>query len=43
LPSGVTLIDSYHPSRLNLNTGIITPSMLRDVLAAAARLAIATR
>lgn len=35
LPSGVLLIDSYHPSRLNLNTGTITPTMLKDVLAAA--------
>jgi uracil-DNA glycosylase family 4 len=35
LPSGITLIDSYHPSRLNLNTGTITPEMLRDVLASA--------
>lgn len=35
LPSGVLLVDSYHPSRLNLNTGIITPEMLRDALAAA--------
>jgi uracil-DNA glycosylase len=35
LPSGVTLIDSYHPSRLNLNTGTITPVMLRDVIQAA--------
>lgn len=35
LPSGVMLHDSYHPSRLNLNTGTITPEMLRAVLAAA--------
>lgn len=35
LPSGVTLIDSYHPSRLNLNTGTITPEMLKAVLAQA--------
>jgi uracil-DNA glycosylase family 4 len=35
LPSGVRLVDSYHPSRLNLNTGTITPEMLRDVLARA--------
>jgi uracil-DNA glycosylase family 4 len=35
LPSGVRLFDSYHPSRLNLNTGTITPEMLRDVLAQA--------
>lgn len=31
LPSGVVLIDSYHPSRLNLNTGTITPEMLKAV------------
>jgi uracil-DNA glycosylase family 4 len=31
LPSGVLLIDSYHPSRLNLNTGTITPDMLKSV------------
>ncbi|WP_164157265.1 uracil-DNA glycosylase [Sandarakinorhabdus rubra] len=35
LPSGVTLIDSYHPSRLNLNTGTITPEMLKTALAQA--------
>ncbi|WP_439545106.1 uracil-DNA glycosylase [Sandarakinorhabdus sp.] len=35
LPSGVTLVDCYHPSRLNFNTGTITPEMLRDVLAVA--------
>ncbi len=35
LPSGVILIDSYHPSRLNLNTGTITAQMLGDVLAQA--------
>jgi uracil-DNA glycosylase family 4 len=35
LPSGVTLIDSYHPSRLNLNTGTITPDMLKAVFVAA--------
>lgn len=38
LPSGVVLIDSYHPSRLNLNTGTITPARLKDVVAAAAAL-----
>lgn len=35
LPSGVRLIDSYHPSRLNLNTGTITPAMLKAVFVAA--------
>jgi uracil-DNA glycosylase family 4 len=34
LPSGVTLIDSYHCSRLNINTGLLTPEMFRDALAA---------
>jgi len=33
LPSGVTLIDSYHCSRLNINTGLLTPEMFRDALA----------
>lgn len=42
LPSGVLLVDSYHPSRLNLNTGTITPEMLRHVLAAAAKLVTVT-
>jgi uracil-DNA glycosylase len=35
LPSGVILIDCYHPSRLNLNTGTITPDMLKSVFAQA--------
>ena len=38
LPSGVTLIDCYHPSRLNLNTGTITPDMLKAVIVAAMEL-----
>ncbi len=32
LPSGVLLVDSYHPSRLNLNTGVLTPAMFRAAL-----------
>jgi len=35
LPSGVRLVDSYHCSRLNLNTGVLTPAMFREALAAA--------
>ena len=33
LPSGVMLVDSYHCSRLNTNTGLLTPAMFRDALA----------
>jgi uracil-DNA glycosylase family 4 len=29
----VTLFDSYHCSRLNTNTGVLTPKMFRDVIA----------
>ena len=32
LPNGLTLTDSYHCSRYNVNTGRMTPAMLRDVL-----------
>ncbi len=33
-PAGrLTVFDSYHPSRLNMNTGRLTPAMLSDVLA----------
>jgi uracil-DNA glycosylase len=32
LPSGVVLVDSYHCSRLNINTGLLTPEMFRDAL-----------
>ncbi len=39
LPSGITLVDSYHCSRLNINTGLLTPEMFRDVLVAAVALA----
>lgn len=35
LPSGVTLVDSYHCSRLNTNTGLLTPAMFRDALSTA--------
>jgi uracil-DNA glycosylase family 4 len=35
LPSGVRLVDSYHCSRLNLNTGVLTPAMFREALAVA--------
>jgi uracil-DNA glycosylase family 4 len=40
LPDGVVLADSYHCSRLNTNTGRLTPAMFETVIAAlAARLA----
>jgi uracil-DNA glycosylase len=29
------LLDSYHCSRYNTNTGVLTPQMFRDVIAAA--------
>ena len=39
LPDGIMLADSYHCSRLNTNTGRLTPAMFEAVLAAlAARL-----
>ena len=31
LPSGLTLIDSFHPSRYNQNTGRITPDIFENV------------
>jgi uracil-DNA glycosylase family 4 len=31
LPNGTKLIDSYHPSRYNQNTGRLTPAMLAGV------------
>lgn len=33
LPGGLVLADSYHCSRLNTNTGRLTPNMFEDVLA----------
>ena len=38
LTSGRRLIDSYHCSRYNTNTGRLTPDMFRDVFAAIAAL-----
>lgn len=38
LPSGVMLVDSYHCSRLNTNTGLLTPAMFKAALAAAMQL-----
>lgn len=35
LEGGVKLIDSYHCSRLNTNTGALTPEMFRAVFARA--------
>jgi uracil-DNA glycosylase len=34
----LTLIDSYHCSRYNTNTGVLTPQMFRDVIAQARKL-----
>lgn len=39
VPSGVWLVDSYHTSRYNQNTGVLTPDMFRDALSVAAGLA----
>ena len=36
--AALTLIDSYHCSRYNTNTGVLTPQMFRDVIAAARKL-----
>lgn len=38
LPRGLTLLDSYHCSRLNTNTGRLTPAMFRQVFARARHL-----
>ena len=39
LPRGLLLVDSYHCSRYNTNTGRLTPEMFRTVLKRAATLA----
>lgn len=33
--AGYTLVDSYHPSRYNVNTGVLTDAMFHDVVATA--------
>ena len=35
LPNGLRLIDSYHCSRYNTQTGVLTPGMFRDAVATA--------
>jgi uracil-DNA glycosylase family 4 len=35
MPSGITIIDSYHCSRYNQNTGRLTTAMFEDVFARA--------
>jgi len=35
LPGGMILVDTYHSSRLNTNTGRLTEAMFRDVVATA--------
>jgi uracil-DNA glycosylase len=37
LPDGTLLADSYHCSRLNTNTGRLTPAMFEAVIAELAR------
>lgn len=32
LPNGLTLVDSYHCSRYNVNTGVLTEAMFKDAL-----------
>lgn len=39
LENGLLLVDSYHCSRYNTNTGRLTPQMFRDVVARAVELA----
>jgi uracil-DNA glycosylase len=41
LPGPLWLIDTYHCSRYNTQTGRITPAMFEDALSCAARLAVA--
>lgn len=36
-PHGLVLFDSYHCSRYNTNTGVLTPQMFRSVFASVAR------
>jgi uracil-DNA glycosylase len=36
LPTGITLFDSYHCSRYNTNTGVLTPEMFRAVFSSVA-------
>jgi uracil-DNA glycosylase family 4 len=36
--AALTLLDSYHCSRYNTNTGVLTPQMFRDVIGAARKL-----
>jgi uracil-DNA glycosylase len=38
LVAALTLLDSYHCSRYNTNTGVLTPQMFRDVIAQARKL-----
>lgn len=38
LPSGVVLVDSYHCSRYNQNTGVLTPAMFDEAVGRAAAL-----
>ncbi len=40
LPGGLRLVDSYHCSRYNTNTGRLTPEMFRAAVSAAARAAM---
>jgi uracil-DNA glycosylase family 4 len=43
LPRGNTLLDSYHCSRYNTQTGRLTPQMFRRVVAHARKLAVSPR
>jgi uracil-DNA glycosylase len=36
--AALTLLDSYHCSRYNTNTGVLTPQMFRDVIVQARKL-----